>query len=85
MTSPIDQGEALAALAAKLTKAQRDHLSWKGTRIGVVASNAQVADRLCSMGLAVKTPGFNSGRMLDWTELGLALREHIQTNMEGER
>lgn len=69
----------IVRLAEDLTKAQQEALTWKGTHIGVVASNAQLADRLIGKGLAVRTPGYNSGCMLDWTEVGLAVRAILQS------
>jgi hypothetical protein len=68
--------ERVEEVAKGLTKAQRAALA-KGTMIGCVASNAQLADHLTGKGLAVRTLGYNSGRMLDWTELGLAVRAHL--------
>jgi hypothetical protein len=74
----------VAAICAGLTKAQRYALAWKGTNVGCIASNAQLSDRLIGKGLAVKTGGYNSGLMLDWTPLGLAVRAALQQNDEGE-
>ena len=76
---PADAAE-IVRLAGSLTVPQQEALTWKGTHIGVVASNAQLADRLIGKGLAVHTPGYSKGRILDWTATGLAVRSHLLEN-----
>lgn len=73
MTDPTE----IARVAAGLTRAQREALTWRGTTIGCVASNRRLADSLIAKGLAVPTPGSYNTRMLDWSEIGLAVRNHI--------
>lgn len=75
MTPPDPQ--QVAEIAGRLSKAQREHLTVKGTDLGCVASNAQLVDHLISKGLAFRTT-WRSRRMLDWTDLGLAVRNFIQ-------
>lgn len=103
--SGVDQGEALAALAASLSPAMRDALKtlplpgYHADRIFVGVyrhrsfgsiwrkSSAHWDAMLALEDVGLVERKVSRGETL-WRPtrpLGLALREHIQTNMEGER